>query len=92
MAFVGGDPASMTGGARTLSRASRHIGSAKMGVAEATSRAASGSGHESLSASLNRWGAVLAAAAEDTGTQAGIAAGLADYAAADLERAMGPTP
>lgn len=81
----------MTGGARTLSQAGQRIGSAQAGISDATTQAAGGAGDESLAGSLHRWGAVLAAAAEDTGTQAAVAAGLAEYAADDLERATGTT-
>lgn len=87
--YVGGDPATMTDGAKTLHEAGGKVEEAGQGLTHVTTRAAGHSGYAHLAAALRRIGAAAGTAVEDLGTQAKIAAALAESAAHDITAATG---
>lgn len=89
MGNVGGDPAQMTGGARTLHRSGVSLRSMEKGVSGAVHSAEGAAGEAVLSGALSRFGAGLANFVSDTGTQVEAAAQLASNAAQDLNTVGG---
>lgn len=85
--FVGGDPDAMTGGARTLHIAGGKVEDAGRELTRAMATGSGSAGYADLAAALERLGAAVGTAVEDTGSQAQIAAALAEAAAGDIERA-----
>ncbi|MFT4083019.1 MAG: hypothetical protein QM638_10565 [Nocardioides sp.] len=85
--YVGGDPESMTGGARSIHTAAGKVEGIGRAIASATSDAAAG--YHDLTVALKRIGAATSTAVEDLGTQTKIAAALADSAAHDITVATG---
>jgi hypothetical protein len=89
MANVGGDPASMTGGAQSLHRDGSNLQQMQAAVNSAGGRAASGAGAPALDGALERFASAWSTMLGDTGLQIVTAAQLAANAAADLSTAGG---
>ncbi|MDH2414582.1 hypothetical protein [Nocardioides sp. CER19] len=86
---VGGDPAAMTGGAKSLHGAGGKIEEAGRGLAHAVAQASGSAGYADLAGALRRLGAATGTAIEDLGTQTKIGAALAEAAAQDVVAASG---
>lgn len=89
MANVGGDPASMTGGALDLHRAATAVSATQSAISGNGGRIAGAVGDPALSAAVSRFAAAWSATLADTGTQLSVASQLASNAAKDLATAGG---
>lgn len=89
MTNVGGDPASMSGGALTIHHSGAKFKAAGPACASAVTAAAAAVGAADLAASARRLAAALGAVLEDTGAQVDLASRLAANAAEDLRRTGG---
>jgi hypothetical protein len=87
--YVGGDPAAMTGGAKSLHRAGSRIEEAGRGLVDAAAQASGGAGYADLAGAISRLGAAAGTAIEDLGTQTRIGAAIAESAAQDVVAAAG---
>ncbi|HEX2895309.1 MAG TPA: hypothetical protein VHO29_15020 [Marmoricola sp.] len=89
MGNVGGDPASMSGGALTIHQAATKFKAARHALVSAARDAAGSAGSQDLAAAAERVAAALGTVVEDTGAQIDLAGRLAANAAEDLRRAGG---
>lgn len=89
MGNVGGDPASMSGGALTIHQAAAKFKAARDALVSSAHGAADAAGAEDLAASARRLAAALGTVLEDSATQIDLASRLAASASEDLRRAGG---
>jgi len=89
MGNVGGDPASMSGGALTIHQAAANFKATHHDVSAGVHAAAAAAGADNVAASARRLAAALGAVLDDTAVQVDLTSRLAANAAEDLRRAGG---